>query len=164
MAQHCFRLGQGDPTWPPRWPQDAPRWPQNVSKMLQVPSKLLPESQKSVKTHRFSEDFRYFHKLLKMHGNPPKMLPKSSLEASKTSQNTPKRLPRRSMMGPKSAQETPKPFQDAPSSTQDAPKTSPRRPKCLQERPRSPQVAQEPLNTAPSRSAARFLEVSGPPI
>ena len=104
-------------------------------------ARTLSEPWKSVKNHWFSHIFHYFHKLLKMHRNPLKMLPKSPLEASKTAQNTPKRLPRRSMMGPKGAQETPKPFQDAPSSNQDAPKTSPRRPKCRQERPRSPQAA-----------------------
>ena len=117
-----------------------------------------------MKNHWFSYVFHYFHKLLKMHGNPPKMLPKSSLEASKTSQNTPKRLPRRLMMGPKGAQETPKPFQDAPSSTQDAPKTSPRRPKCLQERPRSPQVAPRTSQYTPKPLRSSIFGGFGPSI
>ena len=119
-----------------------------------------------MKNHWFSEVFYYFHKLLKMHGNLPRMLPKSSLEASKTSQNPPKRLPRRHMMGPKGAQETPKPFQDAP--LQVPPKMPPRPLRDAQNASKSaqeaPKLPQEPPNTPLSRFAARFLEVSGPPI
>ena len=51
----------------------------------------------------------------------------------------------------------PRPLQDA----QDASKSAQDASKSAQEAPKLPQ---EPLNAAPSRSAARFLEVSGPPI
>ena len=99
-----------------------------------------------------------------MHGNPPRMLPKSSLEASKTSQNPPERLPRRRMMDPKRLQEIPKPSKMAqvpskmpPRPLQDVQNAS----KSAQEVPKLPQ---EPPNTPPSSSAARFLEVGGQPI
>ena len=117
----------------------------------------------------FSYVFYYFHKLLKMHRNPPKMLPTWSLEASKTSQNTPKRLPRRPKMAPKRHQDAPSSTQDAPSSTQDAPKTSPRRPRCLQERPRclqerprSPQVASRTSQYSPKPLCSSIFGGFGP--
>ena len=115
-----------------------------------------------MKNHRFSTVFCYFHKLLKMHRNPLKMLPTWSLEASKTSQNPPKRLPRRPKMAPKC-------HQDAPSSTRDAPKTSPRRPRCLQERPRclqarprSPQVASRTSQYSPKPLCSSIFGGFGP--
>ena len=76
------------------------------------------------------------------------MLPRWSLEASKTYPGNPKSLPRRPKMTPKRLQEAPKPFQDVPSSTQDAPKTSPRRPKSKkpQVAPRTSQYTPKPLH------------------
>ena len=129
-----------------------------------------------MKNHWFSYVFHYFHKLLKMHRNPPKMLPTWSLEASKTSQNTPKRPPRRPKMAPKrhqdapsSTQDAPSSTQEAPSSTQDAPKTSPRRPRCLQERPRclqerprSPQVASRTSHCSPKPLCSSIFGGFGP--
>ena len=81
---------------------------------------------------------------------PPKTLPRDSQDAPRWPQNV-TRMPQ---VPPKMLQVPPKmpprPLQDAQNASKSA-----------QEAPKLPQ---EPLNTAPSRFAARFLEVSGPPI
>ena len=80
----------------------------------------------------------------------PEIVQNRSGKPPRAPQNASKRLQNPSKVPQVPPKMLPRPLQDAQNASNSA-----------QEAPKLPQ---EPLNTAPSRSAARFLEVSGPPI